>query len=204
MHTRTTTSLIALAVCVAGALPLAAQSAQQFSFQASALYTTVAFAAGASSGGAGTEAQLRYNPGRLSVGAGYQVSWHSWGADDMRLTGVFLEPRLAVGLGSDRRAFYVAARGAYLRSLNTWRGSFPLGPVFAVNGYGYGGGAGVLVFFSPRINLDLGAAYLRQTLDSKFFDDARCGAGSRDCKVSFDPINGYVLKAGVTIGLGDR
>jgi hypothetical protein len=171
---------------------LAAQSAQPCSVQGSGLYTVVAFGAGENVGGAGIETQVRYTPGRFSIGLGYQLSWHSTGGDDMRLQGAFLEPRMSIDLGRERWALYLAGRVVRLRSVDSWERF----PHFAVDGLGLGGGAGLITFLSPRMNLDFGAAYLRQTLESKTF--------SSQSSVTFDPLNGFVAKVGVSVGIGER
>ena len=80
----------------------AAQNAQRFSVQASVLYANLYGDAFANVGrGLGGEAQLRYTPGALSIGAGFQYTDHDTpetaGSDaSFHLYGGFLEPRYVI------------------------------------------------------------------------------------------------------------
>ena len=169
-----------------------AQSRQPYSIQGSVLYTVQDLGTSGSVGGAGAEVQFRYNPNRFSIGLGLQYSHHQSGDEKLNLAGLFLEPRVAIDAGSDRLTPYLAGRIALLRQSC----DFTAVPSFSSYGSAFGIGGGLLVHINPRVNFDAGAAYLRQTLGDKTFSD-----GS---SVDFASINGYVVKAGLTYGLGHR
>ena len=166
----------------------AAQAVQPLSVQGSALYTVQSFGEGNDVGGAGFEAQLRYNPSRFSFGLGYQYSAHSSGGDDIKLSGVFFEPRFLFPIGSGRVAPYVAGRVAMLRLKN----DFANYGEFSTSGRALGVGAGFLTRLTYRLNLDIGGAVLRQTVEDKTTPSG--------LRAEFPQITGFVLKGGLTIG----
>ena len=168
-----------------------AQARQPYSVQASALFTVQKFA-DESVGGTGIELQGRYNPGRYSFGLGVQYSSHTSGEQSIDLAGLFFEPRFAVDIGNDRLTPYLAGRAAVLRHTS----DFVSIPEFSGVGTAFGLGGGVLAHLTPRVNFDLGAAYIRQSFPDKTFDTG--------AEVRFTPFNGYVAKAGFTLGLGSR
>ncbi len=101
-----------------------AQSAQPFSFPASAL-GSVPFGGGlqAVTSGPGWEAQLRWNAGALSFGAGIEQTFHD--VDNtlnrtVKLTGGFLEPRYVIDTGSDKAVPYLSGRFA-VSPRSSWR-----------------------------------------------------------------------------------
>lgn len=167
-----------------------AQAAQPFSVQGSMLYTVQSFGPGQKVGGVGVEAQTRYNPGRLSYGIGFQYSSHSSGGDDLKLSGVFFEPRFAVDIGSGFVAPYLAGRAAWLHQSS----DFANYGKFSTNGHAFGLGAGLLCRLTYRVNLDLGAAVLRQVIAEKTF--------SAGPPAKFPAFTGFVVKGGLTVGLG--
>jgi hypothetical protein len=69
-------------------------------------------------------------------------------------------------------------------------------PKFSSFGTALGLGGGLLLHLASRVNLDAGAAYLRQSFGDKTF--------SNGAKVDFSPFNGYVVKVGLTFGMGHR
>lgn len=182
--------LVASVVLAAAAHSAAGQSGQSLSAQGSALYTVQQFGTGKNVGGPGIELQARYAHQLLSIGVGYQFSSHSLGSDNIKLNGAFVEPRYAIDIGSDRVAPYVAARLAWLSQSSDFG---DLG-TFSSRGAAFGAGAGVVVGLTPRLNFDAGAAFIRQS-----FGDATTSTGR---PVTFTPFNGYVAKAGLSIGLG--
>ena len=170
-----------------------AQSAQPYSLQASALLTTANVGSGGSGvAGGGIEGQLRYTSGLWSLGGGVQYSSHSSRNDatdrddNIKLTGVFVEPRRTFVVASPRVGPYLALRGALLRQTNNFGGS-------SSNGYAFGGGGGVIVALTDRVNLDGGAAVLRQSL-------GEFTIGSQEFR--FGTLTSYVAKAGISIGFG--
>jgi hypothetical protein len=168
------------------------QARQPYSIQGSALYTVQELSAARSVGGAGVEIQARANPGRFSYGLGFQFSHHESGDEKMDLSGLFFEPRFAIDIGSNRVTPYIAGRLVLLRQTS----EFSSLPKFSSNGNAFGAGGGVLIRLSGRVNFDAGGAFLRQSFSDKSFDN-----GGR---VDFEPFNGYVVKAGFTLGLGTR
>jgi hypothetical protein len=184
-------TVLALAVLVVPTSAFA-QARQPYSIQGSVLYTVQDLGPAGSVGGAGAEVQFRYNPSRFSIGLGLQYSHHKSGDEELNLSGLFLEPRMAIDAGSDRITPYLAGRVVLLRQSC----DFTTVPAFSSYGSAFGIGGGLLVHINPRVNFDAGGAYLRQTLGDKSFPD-----GS---SVDFSSINGYVVKAGFTYGLGHR
>jgi hypothetical protein len=180
--------LVALATAGAGA-----QSAQPYSIQASFLAASQKIGSRLVTG-PGFEGQLRYTPAALwSVGVGFQYSSHTSGGDEIRIMGGFIEPRYAFDIGSDRIAPYIAGRLALLREVLTLDEQPLL--EFSSGGTAYGGGAGMLIRLSPKVNIDLGAAFVSQG-----FRDASDGP----VEIQFTRFSGYVAKAGFSLGFGTR
>lgn len=167
-----------------------AQSAQPFSFQFSALSTTIR-SDGSNIGGVGVEPQLRFNQllrseqgWVVSLGVGAQYTSHSSAGDELDIQGGFVEPRWVPNTPSDRWFPYVSGRFAVLRQTNNF-GS-------GSGGLAYGAGGGVALFVSRRVNLDAGVAILRQQFSDFVFNT---GGGGR-----FDPFTSYAAKIGVSVG----
>lgn len=185
---------------VLGALcgDLEAQSAQAFSLQASGLVNGVF--GGVFTGlqdGVGGEAQLRYTPGALSVGAGFQFTLHELDGrmDDARLYGGFLEPRYRIHAGSNVVAPYVSARFSVLK-VGFSGGDLSLSSTFMQ----LNGGGGLLTRLGSRLNLDLGAT----------FGYNRLGSGTLTSRVSGTAVpvesssgSNVVVRLGLAIGLRD-
>jgi hypothetical protein len=108
----------------------------------------------------------------------------------MKLTGVFFEPRFAVDVGGGVVAPYIAGRAAWLHQSS----DFANYGTFSTNGHAFGLGAGLLWRLTYRVNLDVGGAVLRQVLEDKTF---AAGPPAR-----FPAFTGFVVKGGLTIGLG--
>lgn len=175
----------------------AAQSAQAISVQFSGLYNGVygdVFTG--LQNGFGAEGQIRYTPGALSIGAGFQYTNHGLEnrTEDTRLYGGFLEPRYRIHTGSNVVAPYVSARLSLLK-VGFSGGDLTLSSSFIqVNG-----GGGLLYRIGPRLNLDTGAT----------FGYNRLGSGTLRSKSSNTavPINSssgsnIVVRVGFAIGLG--
>jgi hypothetical protein len=191
-----TLAILALALV---STPVGAQSAQRWSAQGSLL--SVAPSGDAYEGlssGIGFEAQARYTPSALSLGAGYQHSSHDLDLDDgssesVSLSGVFLEPRYVIDVGSGSYAPYLAGRVAFLSQKLEFDGLEA-----SASGTQLNLGGGVLVRLSPRINLDLGLTYGAIDFDDvevvfegqTFVFDGTSGSGTN-----------MVLRVGVTVGL---
>lgn len=186
---RVAVAVVGLAVSAALAQ---AQSAQTWSLQGSWLLANVDLG-GSLVAGAGLEAQLRFTPRSVfSIGGGFQATSHESAGEKLTLTGVFFEPRLAVDIGSDRVAPYVAGRFVALSQTADLRGASDA----SSNGFGVGGGGGLLIRWTRTINVDLGVAFVRQS-----FGDATASNGAL---VQFEPFFGYVVKGGISVGFGSR
>jgi hypothetical protein len=153
--------LLALAASAGMAAKLQGQSAQAISLQLSALYNTVdGDVFDNLKNGFGGEAQIRYTPGALSVGAGFQYTEHenqpqgAFSLPDVRLYGGFIEPRYRIHTGSYVIAPYVSARFSVSKA-GFEGGEFSLSSTFIQ----LNGGGGVLYRLGPRFNLDAGATF---------------------------------------------
>jgi hypothetical protein len=172
--------------------PLGAQSAQPWSIQAS-LFGANAKLGASSVGGAGFEVQGRYTPaGIWSLGAGLQSTTHTSGREELTLSGVFIEPRVAIDIGSDRVAPYLAGRLAALTQTSDLTGA----PNAESNGMAFGAGGGLLFRAGTKVNFDLGVAMVSQS-----FSDAKAANGAT---VKFKSFMGYVAKFGISVGFGSR
>jgi Outer membrane protein beta-barrel domain len=147
-----------LSLCVLGATlgtDLQAQSAQPFSLQVSGLFNGVVNDVFIGlKNGVGAEAQVRYTPGALSVGAGFQFTIHQLEqrSDNARFYGGFVEPRYRIHAGSNVVAPYVSARFAVLKVGFSGEDLKLTSTFLELNG-----GGGILVRLGPRVNLDAGA-----------------------------------------------
>jgi hypothetical protein len=147
-----------LALCVLGATlggDLEGQSAQPFSLQVSGLVNGVLKDVFIGlRNGVGAEAQFRYTPGALSLGAGFQFTIHELEerTENARFYGGFVEPRYRIHAGSNVVAPYVSARFAVLKIDFSGEDLSLSSTLLELNG-----GGGILVRLGPRINLDLGA-----------------------------------------------
>jgi hypothetical protein len=177
---------------------LEAQSAQPFSLQASGLVNGVfgdVFTG--LQDGIGAEAQFRYTPGALSVGAGFQFTVHELQGrtENARLYGGFIEPRYRIHAGSNVVAPYVSARLSVLK-VGFSGGDLSLSSTFMQ----LNGGGGLLIRLGSRLNLDVGAT----------FGYNRLGNGTLTSKASGTAIpvesssgSNVVIRVGLAIGLRD-
>lgn len=184
-------TLLALAGVITGAERAQAQTAQQISLQVSGL-GSMPFSGGLSeiSLGPGFEAQIRYNPSAFSIGAGFDITFHTVdGTDtDVTLTGGFVEPRYVIYVGSDRVAPYLSARGAVSQT-EVDDGT----ETATATGFTLNGGGGVLLVLGSRANIDLGA-----TLGYKDMGEAEFGAATFDLGTGAN----LILRLGIAFGLG--
>ena len=170
---------------------LPAQSAQPFSLQLAALFTTIrASNTGSSVAGAGVEPQLRYNRlltsekyGALSLGIGGQYTTHSKVQDKLTISGLFLEPRWVPATRSSRIFPYLSARLALLHI----DGDFQFAAGGSSTGNGIGAGGGLAIRLTRAANLDAGVQLVQQRF-------GKIGA------VTFRPFATYTAKIGVTLG----
>jgi hypothetical protein len=184
---------------------LTAQSAQRFSIQASALSAGVYGSAyDGMKTGFGGEAQFRYNPGVLSWGVGAQYTQHnlddsSLNGETIDLAGLFVEPRYVVDVGSSRFAPYLSGRVAFLRqSMSVETGLY--GTVSgSATGAQLNGGGGLLVSFTPRVNLDIGATFGYINFGDYTITSSATGESISGATGSGQNL---ILRVGLAIGLG--
>lgn len=180
---------------------VAAQSAQPFSLQASALYENVQGDAfqwrlnESLPAGYGAEAQVRYTRGALSWGGGLQGTTHDWEDSqsnewNLRVLGVFLEPRYVLP-ATARLGPYLSARLA-LSALKLKIGNADIGDA---TGQTVNAGGGVLVAVTPRMNLDFGASFGYTSFGEFTQNNAPTG-------LTTGSGTNLILRAGLAIGLG--
>jgi hypothetical protein len=178
---------------------LEAQSAQAISLQFSGLYNGLfGNVFQGLNDGAGAEAQIRYTPGALSVGLGFQFTGHSFDNpsfnESARLYGGFLEPRYRIHTGSNVVAPYLSARFSVLK-MGFTGGDLSVSSTFIQ----LNGGGGLLYRVGPRVNLDFGATYGYDRLGAGSFESK-----SRGTIATFDSGSGsnVVVRFGFAVGLG--
>jgi hypothetical protein len=184
----------ALGVCLLS-LPstVTAQSAQKYGLQASVFTTGIPVNDGML-GGFGAEVQFRLNQlkdikatgGPLSLGIGGQYTSHK-SADDLTLkvSGVFIEPRIVIDKSSAERFFpYLSARVALLSQSSDFAAS--------TSGFAVGIGGGFGYKLNAKVNLDVGVAALQQS-----FSDANTPGGGT---FRFGSLISYVAKVGFNFG----
>lgn len=177
---------------------LQAQSAQPFSLQASGLINGVfgdVFTG--LQDGIGGEAQFRYTPGALSVGAGFQFTVHELEGrmEDARLYGGFIEPRHRIHVGSNVVAPYISARLSLLK-VGFSGGDLKLSSTFMQ----LNGGGGVLTRLSSRVNLDLGATFGYNRLGNGTLTRKSSGTA---IPVESSSGSNVVIRLGLALGLRD-
>ncbi|HEY3011181.1 MAG TPA: hypothetical protein VGJ36_00445 [Gemmatimonadales bacterium] len=176
---------------------LEAQSAQAISIQVSGLYNGVfGNVFDGLKDGLGGEVQLRYTPGALSLGAGFQYTVHGLDIhpEDARLYGGFFEPRYRIHTGSNVVAPYLSARFSVLK-MGFSGGDLSLSSTFIQ----LNGGGGLLYRMGPRLNLDVGATFGYNRLGSGTFSSETSGTIA-----DFPPSSGsnVVVRFGFAVGLG--
>ena len=191
-----------LVLCVLGATltasDLEGQSAQTFSLQVSALVNGVLKDVFVGlENGVGTEAQFRYTPGALSLGAGFEFTIHELKerTENARFYGGFVEPRYRIHAGSNVVAPYVSGRFAVLK-IDFSGEDLSLSSTFLE----LNGGGGILVRLGPRVNLDVGA-----TLGYNHLGEGILTSQVRHTAVPVDGSSGSNLVAhlGLAVGLRD-
>ena len=202
MYRRISGVLTALTLLVAG--KAAAQSAQAVSVQVSGLYNAVFGDVFQSlKNGFGGEAQLRYTPGALSFGLGFQYTVHDRPpvdagepALDLRLYGGFIEPRYRIHTGSNVWAPYLSARFSLLK-VGFSDPAFSLSSSFIqING-----GGGLLYRLSSRVNLDMGATFGYNQLGSGTLEfENNSNTTTREIELSSGA--NMVVRVGFAFGIG--
>lgn len=189
--------LLLLVAAGAPSTGLEAQSAQPISFQVSGLFNGVfgdAFTG--LQDGLGAEAQIRYTPSALSIGAGFQYTSHNLEGrlDDARLYGGFVEPRYRIHAGSNSVAPYLSARFSLLEVGFSDRNLALSSSFIQING-----GGGLLFRLGSRVNLDLGATYGYNRLGEGELTNESSGT---EVPVESSSGSNIVLRLGFAVGLG--
>lgn len=204
-----TSTVVCSAIAMIAADSAKAQSAQQFSLQASGIYVSVfGDAYEGMKNGPGVEGQLRFTPGAWSFGVGGQLSMHATdepGFSDylINLRGVFFEPRRVIDVGSSHVAPYLSARLAFLRQSIDLTLDDDMDEITLkaqTSGSQINAGGGLLFRLSKRVNLDLGA-----TFGVIQFGDVEVSIpGQGKVNLGEGGSNGQnlVLRAGLAIGFG--
>jgi hypothetical protein len=187
--------LFLLATAALTSSDIEAQSAQAISLQVSGLFNGVLFgnAFTGLQNGLGGEAQIRYTPGALSVGAGFQYTTHDLEDRpiDARLYGGFVEPRYRIYAGSSVVAPYLSARLSVLKI--GFSDSLAVSSAFIQ----LNGGGGLLFRLGSRVNADAGATYgYNRLLNGTLHQEGRDPR-----KVSGSGAN-IIVRLGVAVGLG--
>ena len=144
--------------------------------------------------GFGFEAQGRLGVSALSIGVGYQRSTHriaglealSGTTDPAVLSGVFVEPRVALMLGGTNFTPYLSGRVTRLTLRQEQAG-------IDTDGTDVAGGGGLLVWLAPAAQLNLSALYSALRLDESGLAPGGRARG-----------NAVTLRAGVTLGFPGR
>jgi hypothetical protein len=188
-------TLLPLLLLVPRSLP--AQSAQAISLQISGLYNGVfGNVFDGLNNGIGGEAQIRYTPGALSLGAGFQYTVHELDVhpEDARLYGGFFEPRYRIHTGSNVVAPYLSARFAVMK-MGFSGGDLSMSSTFIQ----LNGGGGLLYRIGSRLNLDMGATYGYDRLGAGTFTSKRSGPITNFGSTSGSNV---VVRFGLALGLG--
>lgn len=177
---------------------LGAQSAQPFSLQASGIFNGVfgnVFTG--LQDGLGAEAQFRYTPGALSIGAGFQFTIHQVTArtENVRFYGGFIEPRHRIHVGSNVMAPYVSARVSLMK-IGFSGGDLSLSSTFLQ----LNGGGGLLLRLASHFNLDVGATFGYNRLGSGTLTSRSNGTS---VMVESGSGSNVVARVGLAVGLRD-
>jgi hypothetical protein len=184
---------------------LSAQSAQAISLQVSGLYNGLyGDVFGAFKSGIGGEAQIRYTPGALSVGAGFQYTAHDRkpsAADpepvDASLYGGFIEPRYRIHTGSNVIAPYISARFSLLKP-GYDGGSLSFSSTFLQ----LNAGGGLLYRLGPRFNLDGGATFGYNRQGGGTLSGVTSNGTPINQSIPSDSGTNIVVRLGLAVGLG--
>jgi hypothetical protein len=189
---------VAVLLGLSGATAVSAQSAQKVSVQFAALATSINGTGSSSIAGLGIEPQLRYNLvyareqlAGFSLGLGAQWTSHSKGGENMKIKGLFLEPRWvprSVQTKNREVIPYLSGRLALLNQSSDF-GTSSMGA-------GFGAGVGLAISLSQTVNIDGGVQLVRQTFGDFTFTNVGGNVGG-----SFNPFTTYAAKLGVTVGL---
>ncbi len=140
--------------------------------------------------GQGVEVQQRFNRlygsetlGAVSLGIGGQYTVHTKVRDELRISGIFVEPRWVPATPSSVVFPYLSARLAWQHM----EGVFQFAQDGSTNGTSIGAGGGIALRVTRRLNLDAGVQLVRQKFGA-------VGA------LVLEPISTYAAKVGLSVG----
>lgn len=182
-------AMSALVLALVAALPgdTAAQTAQRFSIQLSALGVQLtgepnedlAF-------GGGGELQVRWNPSAFSIGIGGQTTRHELDRVGITFKGGFIEPRYILTAIGESVGLYASGR------LMTLDATFEAaGFERKIEGFAVSGGGGLLIRLGGRLNLELGVTAGKEYYKNQITDGYQASGGAT-----------VVTRLGLAIGLG--
>lgn len=146
----------------------AAQTAQPFSIQASALGAQLTAIENEDLAfGGGGEIQFRWNPSAFSIGAGFQTTRHELEPNHVTFSGGFLEPRYVLGAVGNSVAIY--ASGRLMRLTAEF---LILDTEISIDGTAVSGGGGILIRLGSRVNADLGLTVGKEWYEGEPADGA--------------------------------
>jgi hypothetical protein len=198
---RLTSRLVSAALLAGLALPLGAQTRSTWSIQGSGLFDGLG--GDAYSGidpGPGFELQIRrrLDP-TWSLGCGFQGTYHSLSAvsGDVKLQGVFCEPRKLIDIQNDKVFPYISARGSVLRQSLT-SGTFES----SANGATANLGAGIMMPFGSGASAHPTVLELGASAGYTWFGDfSATSSGNRTVTGSTGGGFNFILRVGLAIGL---
>lgn len=180
-------ALTAVALATAAA-PVIAQQRQSpmFTVEANGNYQTLrGNVFGDLNDGRGAEAQFTVGISNLAISAGYQRSWHDviGASRQATLSGVFIEPRLALPFAASIFTPYMYGRGGLLKRAETIGAEQLTSDVSQI-----GGGLGSMIYLARGVNLNIAGGYQFFRAGKRLADDTRANGGA------------YIMRAGLSLG----
>jgi hypothetical protein len=197
---RLSSRLVSAALFAGLSLPLGAQTRSTWSVQGSGLFAGLG--GDAYSGidpGPGFELQIRrrLDP-TWSLGCGFQGTYHSLSAvsGDVKLQGLFCEPRKLIDIQSDKVFPYVSARGSVLRQDLT-SGTFES----SANGATANLGAGLMMPFGNGASAHPTVLELGASAGYTWFGDFSANAPGGTISGSTGGGFNFILRIGLAVGM---
>ncbi len=138
--------------------------------------------------GRGAEAQFTVGISNLAISVGYQRSWHDvvgviGSPRQATLSGVFIEPRLALPFAASNFTPYIYGRGGLLKRAETINDEQFTSDVSQI-----GGGLGSMIYLARGVNLNIAGGYQFFRAGKRLADDTRANGGA------------YIMRAGLSLG----
>jgi len=170
-----------VALAASGATAAAQPSAQRrsaptFSVEGGGVYSAYRGGSfGSTNDGGGFDAQANLGVGLFSLGAGYVRTIHDVAgtSENAVVSGIFVEPRLALPLAYGNFTPYVLGR--VMRVQNRLGSG---ASETESTGTALGGGLGLLVWLAPGVHLNTSAAYYGMRLTGDASGDRKTGTGA--------------------------